>query len=269
MAKQLDPKVGAALKHYFPDLTNEEKIDTCWLLERPESRGGPTWMMKHHWVERLGDAAGVEVNYVDWMAATKDFAACQITASLGQKSVITTGEASSMNSTSPYPVAVAEKRAKDRAILKLLGVHGDLLSDEEMEARQEKEEKVVKIVGETEYSFLDFWNAYGKKRGSKHKCQMKWARLRESDRKLIMQHVPLYVAATPDVEFRKNPESYLNGRVWESEELPQAGGTPAGAQDELTYSAMLYQVDKLGRTTADYRTVKKEDGSTRFVYVSK
>lgn len=268
MAKQLDPKVVAALKHFFPDLTNEEKLDMCWLLERPDARGGPVWMIKHHWVERLADAAGIEVQYVNWIAASKDFSACQIVATLGDKSVITTGEASNLNSTSPYPVAVAEKRAKDRAILKLLGVHGDLLSDEEMEARQEKESRAVKIVGETDFPFILFWEQYGKKVGSKHKCQLKWSRLTETDRRLIMQHVPLYVGSTPDKAFRKNPETYLNGRVWESEELPHDSTPgPSGATEEITYQAMLYQCDKLGRTTADYRTVKKEDGSTRFIYV--
>lgn len=268
MPKQLDPKVVAAIKTYFPALTDEEKRDMCWLLERPEARGGPVWMMKHHWVERLGDAAKVEIAYVDWLAASKDFSACQVTAFLGDEKVITTGEASNLNSTSPYPVAIAEKRAKDRAILKLLGVHGDLLSDEEMEARTEKEEKAVKIVGETDYPFDAFWEAYGKKVGSKHKCQLKWARLTETDRRLIMQHVPLYITSTPDKAFRKNPETYLNGRVWESEELPM-DSSPAkdgGTHEELTYQAMLYQCDKMGRATSDYRVVRKEDGSTRFIY---
>jgi hypothetical protein len=41
----------------------------------------------------------------------------------------TYGEASPQNNKNPYPYAMAEKRAKDRVILKLLGVHGEVYSD--------------------------------------------------------------------------------------------------------------------------------------------
>ena len=41
------------------------------------------------------------------------------------------GEASPKNCKNSYPYAMAEKRAKDRVILKLLGVHGDMYSEEE------------------------------------------------------------------------------------------------------------------------------------------
>jgi hypothetical protein len=41
------------------------------------------------------------------------------------------GEASPKNNKNSYPIAMAEKRAKDRVILKLLAVHGDLYSEEE------------------------------------------------------------------------------------------------------------------------------------------
>lgn len=43
----------------------------------------------------------------------------------------TFGEASPQNNKNPYPYAMAEKRAKDRVILKLLGVHGEVYSDVE------------------------------------------------------------------------------------------------------------------------------------------
>lgn len=271
--KQLDPKLVDAVKRHFPALTDADKLDMCWLMKRPEARGGDQWMMKHHWVERIGEKAGVRVVEVDWIVAGPEFSACQVTATLGGDVVITTGEASRHNSTSPYPVAIAEKRGKDRAILKLLGLHGDFLSDEELEARQEKDEKtekkVVRIAGETEFPFDDFWGAYGKKRGSKHKCNLKWSKLKETERKEIMEHIPAYVAATPDVTFRKDPLTYLNQRVWETEELPTRP-TPKQAQatqgEELTYQQMLRECEKLGRITSDYTVKKKSDGSARFTY---
>lgn len=41
------------------------------------------------------------------------------------------GEATPKNNKNPYPFAMAEKRAKDRVILKLIGVHGEVYSDVE------------------------------------------------------------------------------------------------------------------------------------------
>lgn len=43
-----------------------------------------------------------------------------------------TGEASSKNNKNAYPWAMAEKRAKDRIILKLVGIHGLVYSEDEM-----------------------------------------------------------------------------------------------------------------------------------------
>lgn len=41
------------------------------------------------------------------------------------------GEATPKNNKNPYPFAMAEKRAKDRVVLKLIGVHGEVYSDVE------------------------------------------------------------------------------------------------------------------------------------------
>ena len=41
------------------------------------------------------------------------------------------GEAAPYNNKNSYPFAMAEKRAKDRVILKLVGLHGDVYSEEE------------------------------------------------------------------------------------------------------------------------------------------
>ena len=51
----------------------------------------------------------------------------------GKNSAWSIGEVSPKNNTNKYPYAIAEKRAIDRVILKLLGVHGDMYSEEEAE----------------------------------------------------------------------------------------------------------------------------------------
>jgi len=271
MAKPLDPALVAVIKRHFPDLSDQDKKDMCWLLERPTNKGGDVWVMKHQWVERIGAAAGVDVKMMEFISVNheKGYAACQVMADANGRTVITTGEASPENSKSPYPFAVAEKRAVDRAILKLLGVHGEVFSDEEMEPATKKEEKVVHV-SESQHPFSEFWDSYGKKVGSKHKCQSKWLRLKESEKAAIMAHLPAYVDATPDPAFRKNPETYLNGRIWETESLPLQGKSAVKAVgEEMSYRQMLTECDKYMRTTDDYQAVKKEDGRTMWIYVKR
>jgi hypothetical protein len=57
---------------------------------------------------------------------------------------------------------------------------------------------------------------YGKK-VERMKCEKIYARIKEADREKIKQHVPVYVESTPDPQYRKNPQTYLNGHCWEDE----------------------------------------------------
>ena len=63
--------------------------------------------------------------------------AIKCTASLGKAKVITYGEATPKNNKNGYPYAMAEKRAVDRAILKLIGIHGFVYSDDEVDDKFE------------------------------------------------------------------------------------------------------------------------------------
>ncbi len=54
-----------------------------------------------------------------------------VTGHLGEKSEWSFGEAAPYNNKNAYPFAMAEKRAKDRVILKLVGLHGYAYSEEE------------------------------------------------------------------------------------------------------------------------------------------
>ena len=56
--------------------------------------------------------------------------------------VITYGEASPRNTKNAYPYAMAEKRAIDRAILKLIGLHGFIYSEDELDVKQTSNTKV-------------------------------------------------------------------------------------------------------------------------------
>jgi hypothetical protein len=78
------------------------------------------------------------------------------------------------------------------------------------------EEVLKSIPPPTENSFEHFWATYQKKVGRK-KCEAKWGRLSKKDKADCMKALPRYVDATPDKQYRMNPETYLNGRRWEDE----------------------------------------------------
>jgi len=58
-------------------------------------------------------------------------AALCVTGRMGTIAEWSIGEAAPANNKNGYPFAMAEKRAKDRVILKLIGLHGEVYSEEE------------------------------------------------------------------------------------------------------------------------------------------
>lgn len=65
-------------------------------------------------------------------------------------------------------------------------------------------------------SFQDFWKLYDKKTDLP-KCLKKWEKIKQAAREKIMDHLALYVHATPDRQYRKNPLTYLNNESWNDE----------------------------------------------------
>lgn len=94
---------------------------------------GTTWVVKHKALERVAAEVGVvwdkpELKVCDM---EKGFVSVLVGGKLGEHTEYSFGEASPKNNKNSYPIAMAEKRAKDRVILKLLAAHGDLYSEEE------------------------------------------------------------------------------------------------------------------------------------------
>ena len=77
------------------------------------------------------------------------------------------------------------------------------------EYKENKEEKEI-------YSFNEFWSDYGKS-VDKTKCKAKFEKLSDKIKIKIKEVLPLYVKSTPDKQFRKNPQTWLNGECWNDE----------------------------------------------------
>jgi hypothetical protein len=99
---------------------------------------GSTHVIKHKALERAAAKAGIiwDRPAIIEQSAERNIAVICVFGKLGERTEWSIGEASPSNyrvtgKMAAYPYAMAEKRGKDRCILKLLNAHGDIYSDEE------------------------------------------------------------------------------------------------------------------------------------------
>ena len=122
-------------KHNVPKLVGDvlkeigETPDTaCW--ELPQNK---TLVVLHKALERV--AAHKKITFDPPTIVESDInsknVVIVVTGHLGDKSEWSFGEAAPYNNKNAYPFAMAEKRAKDRVILKLVGLHGHVYSEDE------------------------------------------------------------------------------------------------------------------------------------------
>ena len=145
MSSEIPENVRTLLERH--GLTSKEN---AWMHKQSGN-----WILKHKTLERLAVYEGV--TFDDPIFMEMDGAggnvAMVVKGRIGSRVEWSTGEASNMNSKGFYPYAMAEKRAKDRVILKLLGIHADVYSEEEAETFKDQKNLVNEdqLVEETKY----------------------------------------------------------------------------------------------------------------------
>jgi hypothetical protein len=121
--RKIDPTLAEILKKFGADPATD-----IW-----DCHG--TWVAYHRALERIAVKADITFDAPQVLEAnggTKTVAIC-VNGHLGARSEWSIGEAAPGNNKNAYPYAMAEKRAKDRVILKLIGLHGLVYSEEEFE----------------------------------------------------------------------------------------------------------------------------------------
>lgn len=98
-----------------------------------EVRRGGAWAVKHAALERVATEQGITFDEPKPLEARgpDQCAALIVTGRMGNRSEWSIGEAAPGNNKNAYPYAMAEKRGKDRVILKLLNAHGAVYSEAE------------------------------------------------------------------------------------------------------------------------------------------
>jgi hypothetical protein len=100
--------------------------------------GSGNYAIKHGALERIAAEQKIafETPLMLEFHANDKIAVICVTGKLGERTEWSIGEAAPYNNKNAYPFAMAEKRAKDRVILKLLNTHGTIYSEEELDDRR-------------------------------------------------------------------------------------------------------------------------------------
>ena len=126
----------AKMSKFIRDILKANDVDpreACW-----DCHG--TWVIFHKALERIADKNGVAFEPLEIVEsnAEKKIAVIHARGRIGDGiSVCSIGEAAPYNNKNGFPFAMAEKRAKDRVILKLVGLSGHLYSEEEADTFKE------------------------------------------------------------------------------------------------------------------------------------
>ena len=197
-----------------------------------------TWAVRHKALERVATHLNIKFDSPKIIHADMESkqVAIEVSGRAGENTAWSIGEAAPYNNKNAYPFAIAEKRAKDRVILKLAGIHGDAYSEEEAEDFKEP----VKAEAEKELNWLIAHNeACMKHLGSIHFVKQylegdnpKWdsaaeafAEIPSEDQELIWQAPTkggLFTTkerqAIQSTEFNQAMKKYLNDQKGESNE---------------------------------------------------
>ena len=145
MGKPIDSRALAILKKYELDIKNDQgEYKALW-----DCHG--TWVMYHRYIEQAGAANGIKYKFEEIETnSANGIVVVKCTAVLDKGNdkkvqVVSYGESSPKNTKNSYPYAMAEKRAYDRCVLKLLGLHGFVYSEDEMPDEVKAKGKLSKL----------------------------------------------------------------------------------------------------------------------------
>ena len=100
--------------------------------------------------------------------------------------------------------------------------HNDNNSDNDNKTDNDDDNADALIINDasvSDYSFETVWKIYGKPVGNVEVLKAKWNSLSAKNKDNILDYIPLYVASTPEIRYRKNFENFLSERYWETHPL--------------------------------------------------
>lgn len=136
MVKQLPEKLITLLNEVKLNVAN-----STW-----DCHGTP--VVLHKALEKIASKKGIQFDDMQVIESSvkEKYAVISVRGHYKDATVQTIGEAAPYNTTNKYPFAMAEKRAKDRVILKLLELSGDVYSEEEADDFKQSKPEPTKLM---------------------------------------------------------------------------------------------------------------------------
>lgn len=170
--RKIDPAIETILRGY--NLNPKEVLWDCH----------GTWCMYHRSIERVAADLGILFDPPQILEANGagKCVALAVTGRYNERAEWSIGEAAPGNNKNAYPYAMAEKRAKDRVVLKLIGLHGLVYSEDEMPpatvaqaqavedaSKQRFIEECLAVIAECDDDavLVEWWNAPEQKQARK------------------------------------------------------------------------------------------------------
>lgn len=89
-------------------------------------------------------------------------------------------------------------------------------NDADKDKDKENDKDNIQRENEALLMFDVFWKLYGKK-VDKEKCIKAWKKIPKQQHAFVYERARLYVKSTPEVKYRKNPLTWLNGKCYNDE----------------------------------------------------
>jgi hypothetical protein len=89
-------------------------------------------------------------------------------------------------------------------------------ADKDKDKDKENDKDNIQKENESLLMFDVFWKLYGKK-VDKEKCIKAWKKIPKQQHAFVYERARLYVKSTPEVKYRKNPLTWLNGKCYNDE----------------------------------------------------
>lgn len=96
---------------------------------------------------------------------------------------------------------------------RLVDAEYTVASPEQLMNKNKENNKIKEI----NIPFENFWNLYGKKKGSKKDAEKRWARLTDQTRQIIISTLPNFLASINEERFIPHPINYLRQERWNDE----------------------------------------------------
>ncbi len=109
----------------------------------------------------------------------------------------------------------APNKALDKALIKHGTKHCSITS-ESISSINKQRTKNKEQLTINKYEFDKIWNLYEKK-GNRKTSEQRWDKISDKNKALCLIHIPKYVNSTPDKQYRKNFEVYINKECWNDE----------------------------------------------------